>query len=55
MPNMVPPVYACGYSDDADAVGKDGRVSVPDSPGLGVQYDWGFIERNRVEYHVFTL
>ena len=28
MPNMVPPVYACGYSDGPDAVGKDGGVPV---------------------------
>lgn len=54
MPNMVPPVYACGYSDGPDAVGKDGGVPVPDGPGLGVQYDWDFIERNRVQYHVLT-
>jgi L-alanine-DL-glutamate epimerase-like enolase superfamily enzyme len=29
-------------------------VPVPDEPGLGVQYDWDFIERNRVQHHVFT-
>jgi L-alanine-DL-glutamate epimerase-like enolase superfamily enzyme len=55
MPNMVPPVYACGYSDNPDAVGKDGTVAVPDGPGLGVQYDWEFIERHRVQHHVLTL
>ena len=54
MPNMVPPVYTCGYSDEPDAVGKDGVVPVPDGPGLGVQYDWDFIERNRVQHHVLT-
>lgn len=53
MPNAVPPVYACGYSDQPDAVGKDGCVPVPDGPGLGVIYDWDFIARHRVQHHVF--
>jgi L-alanine-DL-glutamate epimerase-like enolase superfamily enzyme len=46
-PNAVPPVYACGYSDQIDCVGEDGCVPVPTGPGLGVVYDWDFIERNR--------
>jgi L-alanine-DL-glutamate epimerase-like enolase superfamily enzyme len=46
-PNAVPPVYACGYNDQLDCVGKDGMVPVPDGPGLGVTYDWDFIEANR--------
>jgi L-alanine-DL-glutamate epimerase-like enolase superfamily enzyme len=53
-PNAVPPVYKCGYSDQLDAVGKDGCVPVPTGPGLGVEYDWQFIEKNRVAHHVFT-
>jgi L-alanine-DL-glutamate epimerase-like enolase superfamily enzyme len=53
MPNVTPPVYACGYSDQADAVAADGTVPVPDGPGLGVQYDWGFIEANRDQHLVF--
>ncbi|HEX4766266.1 MAG TPA: enolase C-terminal domain-like protein [Lichenihabitans sp.] len=53
MPNTVPPVYACGYSDQPDAVAKDGTVGVPDGPGLGVRYDWGFIEKHRQEHLVF--
>ena len=54
MPNAVPPVYACGYSDQPDALGTDGCVPVPDGPGLGVTYDWAFIEKNRRQHHVFT-
>ncbi len=42
MPNIVPPVYTCGYSDGPEAVGKDGAVPVPDGPGLGVEYRLGF-------------
>ncbi len=53
MPNTVPPVYVCGYSDQPDAVAKDGTVGVPDGPGLGVRYDWGFIEKHRQEHLVF--
>ncbi len=54
MPNVVPPVYACGYSDQPEAVAPDGTVPVPDGPGLGVTYDWSVIDRNRVQHHVFT-
>lgn len=42
-PNAVAPVYQCGYSDQLDCVDSDGMVDVPDTPGLGVQYDWDFI------------
>ena len=53
MPNAVPPVYTCGYSDQAEDLGVDGCVPVPDGPGLGVGYDWQLIERSRVQHHVF--
>jgi L-alanine-DL-glutamate epimerase-like enolase superfamily enzyme len=52
-PNMVAPVYTCGYTDQLDAVGADGCVPVPTGPGLGVSYDWEFIERNKVSHRVF--
>lgn len=52
-PNAVPPVYTCGYTDQLDCVGKDGCVPVPDGPGLGVQYDWDFIAKNRIALHEF--
>jgi len=51
--NPLPPVYASDYSDDLEAVGKDGCFPVPEGPGLGVQYDWDFIVRNRTNYHAF--
>jgi len=53
MPNAIPPVYLDGYSDQADAVGSDGCVPVPEGVGLGVSYDWDFIERNQVERLAF--
>ncbi|MFO1047036.1 MAG: enolase C-terminal domain-like protein [Geminicoccaceae bacterium] len=54
MPNAVPPVYTCGYSDQPEGLGADGCVPVPDGPGLGVTYDWAFIEKNRRQHHVFA-
>jgi L-alanine-DL-glutamate epimerase-like enolase superfamily enzyme len=43
------PVYACGYSDELDAVGPDGTFPVPDGPGLGVTYDWDRIRASAVD------
>jgi L-alanine-DL-glutamate epimerase-like enolase superfamily enzyme len=41
-----PPVYAGGYEDELEAV-DNGYVEIPDGPGLGVEYDWDFIESRR--------
>jgi L-alanine-DL-glutamate epimerase-like enolase superfamily enzyme len=54
-PNAMPPVYACGYSDALEAVGKDGCFPVPTGPGLGVVYDWDYIAANRTALHSFRL
>ena len=43
--------YTCGYSDELDAVGKDGCFPVPQRPGLGVDYDWDYIERQSSEVY----
>jgi L-alanine-DL-glutamate epimerase-like enolase superfamily enzyme len=53
MPNTVPPVYTCGYSDQPKDLPASGGVPVPNGPGLGVSYDWDFIERNRISHVVF--
>jgi L-alanine-DL-glutamate epimerase-like enolase superfamily enzyme len=42
-----PPVYADGYEDQLGTIDGDGTVPVPDGPGLGVTYDWEFVEANR--------
>ncbi len=55
MPNLIPPVYRCGYSDQPSIVGADGCVPVPTGPGLGVEYDWAYIEANRTAEHRFQL
>ena len=52
-PNALPPVYSCGYTDQLDCVDADGMVSVPTGPGLGVSYDWDYINRHRTQLHVF--
>jgi L-alanine-DL-glutamate epimerase-like enolase superfamily enzyme len=49
--NPIPPVYACGYADELDGVGADGCFPVPDSPGLGVTYDWEAIRARTTRVH----
>ncbi|MEE2659042.1 MAG: enolase C-terminal domain-like protein [Candidatus Latescibacterota bacterium] len=53
MPNMVPPVYTCGYSDQPEDLPASGCVSVPNGPGLGVGYDWDYIEAHQTQHRVF--
>lgn len=53
-PNAIPPVYSCGYSDQLDCIDGLGTVGVPTGPGLGVIYDWGYIEKHRTQLHVFA-
>jgi hypothetical protein len=52
MPNAIPPVYACGYSDPLDHLGKDGCFPATDGLGLGVRYDWRLIARVGQQLHV---
>lgn len=54
-PNVIPPVYTCGYSDQIDCIDRDGTVPVPTGPGLGVTYDWDFIKKNTRQHHVYEL
>ncbi len=49
MPNMTPPVYLCGYSDQPVDLAADGCVPVPDGPGLGVKYDWDYIKAHTLQ------
>jgi L-alanine-DL-glutamate epimerase-like enolase superfamily enzyme len=52
--NTQPPVYEGEYSDLIDTIDENGRVSVPDGPGLGVDYDWDYIRDNRTgSVHVY--
>jgi L-alanine-DL-glutamate epimerase-like enolase superfamily enzyme len=52
--NTQPPVYKGEYSDMIDAIDDDGHVDVPDGPGLGVEYDWEYIEEMQTgSIHVY--
>ncbi len=51
--NPIPPVYACDYSDELEAVGPDGCFPVPQGPGLGVTYDWDYIGRRTTQVQVW--
>ena len=51
--NPVPPVFGSGYSDQLEDVGADGCFPVPEGPGLGVEYDWDFITKNRTALHEY--
>ena len=48
-----PPIYACGYSDELDAVDKNGHVTVPTGPGLGVTFDWDWIKAHQTGHAVY--
>jgi L-alanine-DL-glutamate epimerase-like enolase superfamily enzyme len=52
-PNVVPPVYTGGYTDQIDCIDRNGTVPVPTGPGLGVAYDWDFIKAQTKTKHVF--
>jgi L-alanine-DL-glutamate epimerase-like enolase superfamily enzyme len=48
-------VYTDGYSDMLDTIDEAGMVEVPDGPGLGVEYDWDYIEANSTgSVHTYT-
>lgn len=48
MQNPLPPIFACGYSDELDAVQPNGCVPVPTGPGLGVTLDDAFLSRAEI-------
>jgi L-alanine-DL-glutamate epimerase-like enolase superfamily enzyme len=53
-PNTTPPVYTGDYRDELDAIDDDGTVPVPSGPGLGVGYDWDYIEDNAIGRREYT-
>ncbi|AWT60684.1 MAG: N-succinyl-L-Arg/Lys racemase [Candidatus Moanabacter tarae] len=46
--NTKPPIYPAEFLDELHNIGKDGHVIVPQGPGLGVEINWDFVEKNRV-------
>lgn len=54
MPNIIAPVYTCGYSDQSEDLPANGCVPVPDGIGLGVSYDWDFIHAKKTQQLTFS-
>ena len=52
-PHTESPVYLDGYTDSVEALDADGTVPVPDGPGLGVTYDWDYIESHATQSLTF--
>jgi L-alanine-DL-glutamate epimerase-like enolase superfamily enzyme len=48
-----PNLFLGDYRDELDAVDKNGCVSVPDGPGLGVPINWDWVNRNRTGLVVY--
>ena len=44
--SIVSEVYE-NYEDSLAVIDSKGEVPIPTGPGLGVKYDWKFIEKNR--------
>ena len=53
LPRPKPPIYACGYSDELDAVDHNGHVPVPAGAGLGVTIDWDWVTAHEVDRAVY--
>ncbi len=54
MGNVLPPCYADDYKDELDSIDKNGNITIPDGPGLGVEYDWDWLNAHTVQRHNFT-
>ncbi|MDH5689351.1 MAG: mandelate racemase, partial [Candidatus Bathyarchaeota archaeon] len=40
-------LYLSGYKSGLQAIDRNGCITVPDGPGLGVELNWDFIEKHR--------
>jgi len=52
--NVLPPCYADGYRDEFDSIDGEGNITIPDGPGLGVTYDWEWINAHTENRWIFT-
>jgi L-alanine-DL-glutamate epimerase-like enolase superfamily enzyme len=41
-------IYLGEYSDQLESIDADGCVSVPEGPGLGVEYNWDGIKKFKI-------
>ena len=39
-----------GFGDNLEIINSDGCVPVPEGPGLGVEYDWDYINKHQTAY-----
>lgn len=46
MRNSEPPIYKNVSITGLDCIDAAGMVAVPDGPGLGIEYDWDYIDRH---------
>ena len=51
--NAKPPIYPPEFTDELENIDKNGCVSVPQGPGLGVKMDWDYIESHKVDTIVY--
>lgn len=51
--NVIPPCYADDYKDELDSIDADGCISIPQGPGLGVAYDWEWLNAHTTERWIF--
>lgn len=42
------PVYDKNYDDLINCIDKNGNVEVPTGPGLGIEYNWDYIRKNKL-------
>jgi len=47
------PIYV-DYSDDLDAIDSDGNVWAPDGPGIGVEFDWDWINSHKIGEEIIS-
>ncbi len=43
-----------GYVGEPESLTADGRMRVPEGPGLGVEIDWAFVEEHQTDHTVFS-
>lgn len=48
MDDPSPLIYACGYSDNVRSISPQGTMSVPELPGVGVEYDYDIINHGKI-------
>jgi L-alanine-DL-glutamate epimerase-like enolase superfamily enzyme len=51
--NTTPPIYACDYDDQLSSIDDEGTIGIQEGPGLGVRYDWDFIEENKTGRRIY--